>query len=80
MNSQFFVAESNNNKTMFNLKTACDYLNISRATIYRLIKSRQIAYSKIGIGRGTYRFRKEDLDDYLEKNRVEPFTKETAVI
>jgi excisionase family DNA binding protein len=39
--------------------------------MYRLIKQKEITYSKIGTGRGTYRFRKEDLDAYVEKNLVE---------
>lgn len=56
---------------MLNFIDACQYLGISRMTMYRLIKNQQISYSKIGIGRGTYRFRKEDLDAYFEKNRVE---------
>ena len=57
---------------LYDLREACDYLKISQPTMYRLIKQRKIAYSKIGTGRGTYRFKKEDLDAYLEKNRVEP--------
>jgi len=60
------------NMTTYDLKTACKYLQISRATMYRLVKRREIGYSKIGIGRGTYRFRQDDLDEYLDKNRVEP--------
>ena len=74
------IAKSNTTMTMYGLRAACEYLQISRATMYRLIKSRQIAYSKIGMGRGTYRFRTEDLDEYLEKNRVEPLAKETAAV
>lgn len=57
---------------LYDLREACKYLKISQPTMYRLIKQRKIAYSKIGTGRGTYRFRKEDLDAYFEENRVEP--------
>jgi len=39
--------------------------------MYRIIKNGEITYSKIGTGRGTYRFRQEDLDAYVEKNLVE---------
>lgn len=60
-----------NKDSVLSFIDACKYLGISRMTMYRLIKSRQIAYSKIGTGRGTYRFRKADLDAYLERNRVE---------
>lgn len=80
MRSTVSTAKSNTTMTMYGLRAACEYLQISRATMYRLIKSRQIAYSKIGMGRGTYRFRTEDLDKYIEKNRVEPLTEETAVV
>lgn len=80
MKAHIFAAESYMVTTMYDLTAACEYLQISRATMYRLIKSRQIAYSKIGMGRGTYRFRKEDLDAYLEKNRVEPIAGEMAAV
>ena len=80
MRSTSSTVESNMTMTMYGLRAACEYLQISRATMYRLIKSRQIAYSKIGMGRGTYRFRTEDLDKYIEKNRVEPLTEETAAV
>ena len=58
--------------TWLDLQEACEYLKISAPTLYRLIKQRKIAYSKIGTGRGTYRFKQEDLEAYLEQNRVEP--------
>ena len=57
--------------TWLDLEEACEYLKISAPTLYRLIKQRKLAYSKIGTGRGTYRFKKEDLEAYLEQNRVE---------
>ncbi len=57
--------------TLYDLREACKYLKISAPTMYRMIKNRGITYSKIGTGRGTYRFRKEDLDAYVESNLVE---------
>ncbi len=57
--------------TLYDLREASEYLKISPPTMYRLIKQKEITYSKIGTGRGTYRFRKEDLDAYVEKNLVE---------
>ena len=80
MRSTVSTARSNTTMTVYGLRAACEYLQISRATMYRLIKDRQIAYSKIGMGRGTYRFRTEDLDKYLEKNRVEPLTEKAAAV
>jgi excisionase family DNA binding protein len=60
------------NSYLYDLRGACEYLKISPPTMYRIIKSGEITYSKIGTGRGTYRFRQEDLDAYIEKNLVEP--------
>ncbi len=57
--------------TLYDLRGACEYLKISAPTMYRMIKNRELTYSKIGTGRGTYRFRKEDLDAYVKNNLVE---------
>ncbi len=57
--------------TLYDLREACEYLKISAPTMYRMIKNRELTYSKIGTGRGTYRFRKEDLDAYVKSNLVE---------
>lgn len=46
-----------------------DFLQISKATIYRLIDGRKIPFCKIG---GSLRFRKSDIDGYIEKSIVEP--------
>lgn len=59
------------NSYLYDLREACEYLKISPPTMYRIIKNGEITYSKIGTGRGTYRFRQEDLDAYVEKNLVE---------
>lgn len=46
------------------------YLCISKPTLYRLVSERKIPYCKVG---GSLRFRKADIDNYLEKSLVEPF-------
>ena len=56
---------------IMDIHEASDYLGISEVTMYRLVKSNKLVYFKIGQGRGTYRFRLSDLDDYLEKHRVD---------
>jgi len=61
-------------RILYDLREACEYLRISAPTMYRMIKKREITYSKIGMGRGTYRFRKEDLDAYVENNLVKSST------
>lgn len=48
------------------------FLNISRSSIYRLIENRMIAFYKIG---GSLRFRKEDIEGYLEKSKIKPIDK-----
>jgi len=44
------------------------FLSISRATVYRLVEKRLIPFYKI---RGSLRFEKSDILDYLKKSRVE---------
>ena len=46
-------------------------LAIARATVYRLIARRQIAFIKVG---GSLRFRRADVEKYLDNNRVNPLT------
>lgn len=46
-----------------------DFLRLSKASIYRLIDGRKIPFCKIG---GSLRFRKSDIDGYIEKSLVEP--------
>jgi len=36
----------------------------------RIIRKGDIAYSKIGQGRGTYRFTQEDIEEYVEHKKV----------
>ena len=46
-----------------------DMLEISKATVYRLVNKRQIPFNKIG---GSLRFRKTDIDKFLDAERIEP--------
>jgi excisionase family DNA binding protein len=55
---------------VMDIKKACEYLGISRVTMYRLIKSKKIECFKIGDGRGIYKFTQIDLDNYLNKHRI----------
>lgn len=45
----------------------CDLLKISRWTVSKLVESGNLKASKVG---RIYRFRREDVDDYLERNTV----------
>ena len=44
-------------------------LGLSTATVYRLVNKRQIPFNKIG---GSLRFRKTDVDKFLDAERIEP--------
>lgn len=43
----------------------CDYLRVSRAMVYRLLKEKRIASFKVG---GDYRFTPEHIADFLKRN------------
>src|SRR5687768_3568646 len=43
------------------------YLNTSHTTLWRLMKAREIAYSRAGL---TLLFDRNDLDDYVRRNRT----------
>ena len=45
-----------------------DFLKVSKAGVYRLIKKRKITFHKVG---RSLRFDRNDVMSYLQKNRVE---------
>ena len=59
-------------KQLLNIKEVAEIFNISVATIYRLIDGRKIPFYKIG---GSIRFSIDDINKYLEENRVEQMSK-----
>ena len=59
---------ANEDHGFMTVKEVSEYLRVSRATIYRLVKERKIPVSRIG---KHFRFRKQVLDEWLmhmEKN------------
>ncbi len=58
-----------NSNKLLSVNDLIEYFNISKATAYRLINSRKITFYKIG---GCIRFDKQDILDYLEKNKINP--------
>lgn len=50
------------NNTALTVDQTAEYLNISRSTIYRLVKTGELPANKIG---GQLRFKKETLDALL---------------
>lgn len=55
-------------KKLLNIDEVAEYLNVSKPTIYRIVDSRQISFYKI---RGSLRFSQEDIDKYLEQNKID---------
>ena len=59
-------------KAFFTPEELAEFLAISRATVYRLVGKRQLPFHKIG---GVLRFKKADIEAYLETGRVEPIVR-----
>ena len=60
------------NKHFLSSEELASYFNVSVKTIYRRIESRDLPFYKIG---GCIRFKKEDVDNYLNKVLVESVSK-----
>ncbi len=56
-------------RAVFTADQLADYLAISKATVYRLVGKRQLPFRRVG---GQLRFRREDIEKYLETGRIEP--------
>jgi excisionase family DNA binding protein len=59
-------------KAFFTPDELAEFLAISKVTVYRLVGKRQLPFHKIG---GVLRFKKEDIERYLESGRVEPIVR-----
>jgi excisionase family DNA binding protein len=59
-------------KAFFTPDELAELLAISKPTVYRLVGKRQLPFHKIG---GVLRFKKADIDKYLETGRVEPIVR-----
>lgn len=60
---------NNRIKAFFTPDELAEFLAISKATVYRLVGKRQLPFHKIG---GVLRFKKADIERYLEDGRTEP--------
>lgn len=60
------IAELQHKRYLTN-REAQAYLNKSHTTLWRLVKSRQIAYSRTGL---SLMFDRLDLDEYVRRNRI----------
>lgn len=59
----------NQSKAFFTPEELADFLAVSKATVYRLVNKRQLPFHKIG---GVLRFKRTDIERYLETARIEP--------
>lgn len=53
-------------KTLMTLEEVAEYLRLSKDTVYRMTNTGKLPASKVG---SQWRFRKEDVDQALEKNK-----------
>jgi len=56
-------------KAFYTPDELAEFLAISKPTVYRLVGKRQLPFHKIG---GVLRFKREDIEKYLEDGRIEP--------
>ncbi|MBL7057806.1 helix-turn-helix domain-containing protein [Patescibacteria group bacterium] len=56
------------NENLIRPEELAKLLNVSKTSVYRIVESRAIPFFKI---KGSLRFEKSDIADYLKSNRVE---------
>ena len=61
---------------LLKVKEAAEYLGTTPNTIYQKAHKRQIKYVKIG---RALRFRKEDLDELINENTIEPLNYDNLI-
>ncbi len=65
------------NRELLTTGEAANYLKLNRRTLYRLLRGRKIPALRLG---GQWRFRKEDLDEWLEARKVKPNGSKVLVV
>ncbi len=63
--------DGQSNASLLTVNDAAERLSISTSLVYHLVESGKIAVLRVGNGRGTIRFRVEDIDAYIEGCRVD---------
>jgi excisionase family DNA binding protein len=53
------------NKTLYNIEDLASLLKISKATVYRMVESKQISFIRVG---KSIRFSEKDVKEYIAKN------------
>jgi excisionase family DNA binding protein len=53
-------------------RQAAEQLGLNRDEVYRLVRSKRLRCYRFGANGGIYRFRKSDLQDYIQSCAMEP--------
>ena len=64
--------DSNSNSLITPVELA-KFLGISKSSVYLLVETRKLPFYKVG---GSLRFKMSDIEEYLQRVRVEPIVKE----
>lgn len=56
------------------VREVADYLNVNEKTVYRLVQRRELPGFKVA---GAWRFRRQDLDFWIEQQKQAPAVKES---
>ena len=51
--------------SLLTINDVAAWLNVSRSLVYQLVEAKKIPVCRIGNGRGTIRFRHEDVEEYV---------------
>jgi excisionase family DNA binding protein len=60
------MTDTIDNPSLMKLKEVCNYLKVTRQTIYRLIKEGQLPATRVG---GQWRFRRPEVEKYLAEKK-----------
>jgi excisionase family DNA binding protein len=55
---------------LYTVAETAERLKVSVATVYALCGSKQLAHTRVGVGRGTIRISDQAIEDYLQARTV----------
>ena len=59
------------NSNLLTVKDVAARLNVSSSLVYQIVEGGKLPVHRIGNGRGSIRFRSEDIEAYVDECRVE---------
>lgn len=57
-----------------NVQQASERLECSVSTVYNLITRRLLGHRRVGVGRGKVVIAEADIEEFLHRNQIEPFS------